>query len=205
MWLIWLRFMWKFISSVESMVVLSLVIFEKMSSNQVSKYRFWQEKYYYLSTLNLLQNRNPNASLPIHSFLLNLKQFYRLYLWSLFVFLFVWVFWEEERMLVVFFSCLFGLSWVVFFFFFSIYWLKCIWDYFWHHYSGSWNNMFWHLLASLAICLFQAVILVLLLGMHLTIILQVYWDLEFCKQWKREEHEKAAQGFKCFRSIDFVF
>lgn len=118
MWLIWLRFMWKFISSVESMVVLSLVIFEKMSSNQVSKYRFWQEKYYYLSTLNLLQNRNPNASLPIHSFLLNLKQFYRLYLWSLFVFLFVWVFWEEERMLVVFFSCLFGLSWVVFFFFF---------------------------------------------------------------------------------------
>jgi len=112
MWLIWLRFMWKFISSVESMVVLSLVIFEKMSSNQVSKYRFWQEKYYYLSTLNLLQNRNPNASLPIHSFLLNLKQFYRLYLWSLFVFLFVWVFWEEERMLVVFFSCLFGLSWV---------------------------------------------------------------------------------------------
>lgn len=120
MWLIWLRFMWKFISSVESMVVLSLVIFEKMSSNQVSKYRFWQEKYHYLSTLNLLQNRNPNTSLPIHSFLLNLKQFYRLYLWSLFVFLFVWVFWEEERMLVVFFSCLFGLSWVVFFFFFHL-------------------------------------------------------------------------------------
>lgn len=65
---------------------------------------------------------------------------------------------------------------------FCIYLLKYIWDYFWHLYTGSWNSMFWHLLASLAICLLQAVILVLLLGMHLTKVLQVCWDLEFCKQ-----------------------
>lgn len=153
-------------SSVESIVVLLSVTFEKHAVYLSGKIQILAERHHYLNTANLLQSRNENTGLLTLSFLLNLRQFYRLYFWSLRVF--------------------------------CIYLLKYIWGYFWHLYAGSWNSMFWHLLASLAICLLQAVILVLLLGMHLTKVLQVCWDLEFCKQWKKSSVWKSCIGVQVF-------
>lgn len=77
-----------------------------------------QEKYHYLSTVKLLQNRNLNSSLPVHSFLLNPKQFYRSYFWSLFGFFVCLGFLGGEGVLLFF--CLFGLSCFLFVCFFHL-------------------------------------------------------------------------------------
>lgn len=148
--------------SVEHTVILLPLPFENHATYLSSKIQVLAKVPHYLNIADLFQGKNYNTGLLLLNFLLNLRQFYILYFWSLRGFCF--------------------------------YILKYIWDYFWHLYSGSWNSMFWHLLASLAICLLQAVILVLLLSMHLTKVLQVCLDLEFCKQWEKSSIWKSFIG-----------